>query len=570
MTEGQAEEASWGEAANLPIEQTKELFVTMGKALRAFQLYDENNPVYQRFVQALSSALLGLWAEADSLTIAVEEERLTLEGIEIYRNTARAESLSFLLYKDGIRTLTFMKGLETETEMLLKVLNTARHARTDGDDLLTLLWEADLTNLRYRYVDLLAEGVALPEPGAGSTQQDMEEVLEEVAADGQLAEKQDAPQTVNRDDFNPTLYSLDPAEMERLKQEVKKEQDRDTRGAVLDALFDRLEEPNPPRQNEILDVLRVLLPAFLARGELGAATTALTELRRLEGVGPHFQPDQRNQAAALLNEASSPETVSELVRALEDGALTPSPTELGAFLANLRAGALGALLKASESVESRELQPILRKAVVNIAERNEMALVGLLASDDAQVAAAAARLVGQNKVSSAIDGLVELLYHGDASVRLAAVEAALVLRASTAAGPLQNVLLDSDSQVRIAAARALGELRYGPAAARLRQVIESKEIRTAEITERIAMFEAYGAIGDPAAFELLDKLLNAKGFLGRRESPEIRACAALALGKLQTPESRDSLVRASKDDDPVVRSAVGRAIRGQQDAESPR
>ena len=567
MTDGQGNDDSLTEGANLPIAQTKELFVTMGKALRAFQLYDENNPVYQRFVQALSSAFLGLWPEAESFTIAVEEERLTLEGIEVYRNTSRSESLSFLLYKDGVRTLTFMVGLENETERLLKVLNTARHARTDGDDLLTLLWEADLTCLRYRYVDLLAEGVELPEPGQGSTQEEMEEALEDAAADGQLSEKQDAPQSVNRDDFNPTLYSLDPAEMERLKQEVKKEHERDTRGAVIDALFDRLEEPNPVRQNEILDILRVLLPAFLARGELTAATVALTELRRLEGSGPHFEADQRNQVTALLNQASSPETVQELVRALEDGALDPSPAELGAFLANLRAGALGALLKASENVESRELQPILREAVINIAERNEMALVGLLANDDPQIAAAAARLVGQNKVGAAIDGLVELLYHGDAPVRLAAVEAALALRASTAAGPLQNVLLDADPEVRVAAARALGELKYGPAAARLRQVIESKEIRNAEITERIAMFEAYGAIGAPDAFELLDKLLNAKGFLGRRESPEIRACAALALGKLKSAESRESLIRASKDDDPVVRSAVGRAIRGQQDSE---
>ncbi len=568
MTDGQENDNSLIEGANLPIAQTKELFVTMGKALRAFQLYDENNPVYQRFVQALSSAFVGLWPESESFTIAVEEERLTVEGIEVYRNPSRSESLSFLLYKDGLRTLTFMTGLEAEIEPLLKVLNTARHARSDGDDLLTLLWEADLTCLRYRYVDLLAEGVELPEPGAGSTQEVLEGALEDAAAEGQLSEKQEeSPQSVSKDDFNPTLYALDPAEMERLKQEVKKEQERDTRGAVIDALFDRLEEPNPPRQNEILDIFRVLLPAFLSRGELTAATVTLTELRRLEGSGSHFEADQRNQVTTLLNQASSHETVQELVRALEDGALDPTPAELGAFLANLRSGALGALLKASENVESRELQPILREAVVNIAERNEMALVGLLANDDPQIVAAAARLVGQNKVGGAIDGLVELLYHGEAPVRLAAVQAALALRASTAAGPLQNVLLDSDPEVRVAAARALGELRYGPAAARLRQVIESKEIRNSDITERIAMFEAYGAIGSPDAFGLLDKLLNSKGFLGRREAPEIRACAALALGKLKTPQSRESLIRASKDDDPVVRSAVGRAIRGQQDAE---
>ena len=40
----------------LPVAPVKELFVTFSKALRAFQLYDENNPVYQRFVSALHHA----------------------------------------------------------------------------------------------------------------------------------------------------------------------------------------------------------------------------------------------------------------------------------------------------------------------------------------------------------------------------------------------------------------------------------------------------------------------------------------------------------------------------------
>ncbi|HSG47333.1 MAG TPA: hypothetical protein VLA43_05870, partial [Longimicrobiales bacterium] len=123
----------------IPVAQIGEFFVTLGKALRAFQLYDENNPVYQRFVQALSTAFLGLWEELDELHVLVDEERLTVEGEEVYRNATRSESLAFLLYKDGIRSLTFRPGIEEESKTFLKVLNQARLARADGDDLVTLL-----------------------------------------------------------------------------------------------------------------------------------------------------------------------------------------------------------------------------------------------------------------------------------------------------------------------------------------------------------------------------------------------------------------------------------------------
>ena len=63
--------------------------------------------------------------------------------------------------------------------------------------------------------------------------------------------------------------------------------------------------------------------------------------------------------------------------------------------------------------------------------------------------------------------------------------------------------------------------------------------------------------------KLLDGFLNGRGFLGRKESGEIRACAALALGKMKAPEATAALEKAAEEQDPVVRSAVSRALRGE-------
>jgi HEAT repeat protein len=46
-----------------------------------------------------------------------------------------------------------------------------------------------------------------------------------------------------------------------------------------------------------------------------------------------------------------------------------------------------------------------------------------------------------------------------------------------------------------------------------------------------------------------------------KERPEVRACAAMALGKLKLPEAREILQRASEDKELVVRNAVSRALR---------
>lgn len=570
------EGGGWSDVADAPVARVRELFVVLGKAFRAFQLYDENNPVRQRFVESLRQAFLGLWTEVDRLVLTVDEERIVLAGQEVYRGETRGDSLAFLFFKDGVREITFLPGVEgEELDRFLGVLQRARKLLPEGDDLLTVLWEEDLQYFQYQYVDFLAEGVELPEPGAGNSQQDLQNVLQGEMEEGaeeeeeqpgkpQQAADEPAPQTVNKDDFNPTLYSLDPKELEAMKAELHKELHRDLRGDVLSALFDRLEEPeSPERQSEILGILGTLLPNFLSRGALTAATRVLEELRKLEALPGTFDEERLAQSRALLDEVSAPDAIGELIQALYDGSIRATPQQLAVFLRFLRAGALQPLLRASETVEHKELQAVLRAAVKGIAERNRGAVVRLLSEADAIVASGAARLAGDMQIAEAGPSLAGLLAHPDAQVRLAAVEAAVSLKASTAAGALQHTLDDPEREVRIAAARALGVLRYGPAVKRLSEILESKEIRAADISEKVAFFEAYGLVAGERGVDMLDKLLNSKGFLGKREPSEIRAAAALALGKVPGGAARNALSKAANEEDPVVRSAVNRAMRSE-------
>jgi HEAT repeat protein len=550
------------------------LLVTLAKTFRAYQLYDENNPVRRRFGEQLKTELAALWQLADKLVLRVDEDHMYLGQVAIYHSESRNDSLAFLFFKDGIREIKLLPGLETEElERFLGVLQKARKLVPEGDDLLTVLWEADLRFFEYQYVDLLAEGVAMPEAGPGNSPSEMQaahdaeraEVAEEQQRPGvAAAEAQPKPQTVRQDDFNPTLYALDKREMDHLRAEYQKELKRDTRADVLNALFDRLEEPHSrARQSEILKILYTLLPNFLSRGALVAATSVLEELRRLEADPKIFDEQRVAESRQILDRISAPEAIEELIKALFDGTIRASAAQLGSFLQFLRAGALAPLLRASETVEHKELQAVLRRAVQGIAGRNRAAAIKLLEQSDPILAAGAARLAGEMQLTEAGPSLAHLLSHADASVRLAAVEAAVTLKASTAAGALEETLGDPERDVRIAAARALGSLRYRPAAQALARIVRGKEIRAADITEKVAIFQAYGTIAEAEGLGLLDGLLNGKGFLGKREPTEIRAAAALALGQIPGTEARAVLMKASQDEDAVVRSNVNRVLRSE-------
>jgi len=57
-------------------------------------------------------------------------------------------------------------------------------------------------------------------------------------------------------------------------------------------------------------------------------------------------------------------------------------------------------------------------------------------------------------------------------------------------------------------------------------------------------------------------MLNGKSMFGRREDPELRACAAIALGRVKSGNAQDVLRKSANDKDVIVRNAVAKALRG--------
>jgi HEAT repeat protein len=553
--------------------EVADLLAMLIKAVRARTLYQENNPVYQRFITALVQGLRQFWDRSDSLFLTVEEGGFRWSGTLIPGGQGR-DTLPFLFYKDGIRSLTFLPGFEEEVLGFLDVIRRAREVDPEGDDLVTLLWEREFGCLQYGAVDLLAESVPLEEPeerqlppidvsmlraDAGAAGAAGEVQTGEAAPEAYPAAQQ---QGVSREDFEDTLYFLDDSELQALRDELDRELSRDLKADVLHALFDRLEDGAPARQTEILGVLRQMLPIFLSRGELAISAVVVRELEQLLAREDTLAPDQRAAADALLDQLSEPVVLEQLIQSLEHGGINPAAADLSLFLSRLRPAALPVLVEATESVMLPWLRALLATAMERLAAEHGDALVALLDAPSARGAAGAAKLAGRLRIAAAAEPLRRLLAHGDAAVRLAAVDALYALRTGASIEALQDALDDADREVRMAAARGLGALRFAPARSRFAALMQGRTLREADLTERIAFFEAYGAVGGAEAVDLLDRLLNGRGgLLSRRQPPELRACAALALGKVETPAARSALEKAAADPDNVVRSAVQRALR---------
>ena len=542
---------------------------TMGKALRAYVMYQANNPVFQRFQKELHESLAGLWTEGDVLELVVTEKGFRYAGKTFAVGGAR-DNLAFAFYKDGIRSLKILPGFEEEVGSFLDAVNRAMRREDDADDLITVLWEEDFAALQYGYVDLLMDGVSIPQ----SAQQEptaieggvVGEVEEEAAAEEAAAQSGAtgamSPQGLSREDFDETLYFLDQAEMAQLQTEVEIEMERDVRKDVLNALFDRLEEPEyPERQAEILDIMNQLLPLLLSSGDLKEAARVLDELDQMANKERVFSDKLRERVEQLFERLSDPEVLEQFVQAIEDGAVSPHDEDVNLFFSRLRADAMPILIRFAELSENSAVTKRLNSAVDGLAARYPEQVNELLRSDEPVVVTGAARVAGRVGLAKAVEGLEEALHHPDRDVRMATVNALVSIRLTPALQALLVALDDDDRDVRMAAVNALGAVRFASARDVLRDHVHGKRIKDADLTEKMAFFEAYGAIGGNKAVQELDDLLNSKGFLGRRNPTEMRACAALGLGQAATPEAKAALEKARNDDDPVVKNAVIRAMK---------
>lgn len=551
--------------APAPIE---ELMRTMVKAVRAQQLYLPNNPMHRSAIDALRSSFASVWKETDELRLAVAETALTWLGSPVLSEAAKSsDNLAWLFYKDGIREIVFLKGIEeTDIVAFLEIVGRARKATVDDDDLVTMLWEADLSTVKYRYVDLLMGVGAVGDevlPGAGSVSGPTASPDDVRAGTETAVAEATATGVVNMADFDATLHFLDQTEVDYLNEEIAREYAQDLRVNIVAALLDVFEQqPIEAVREEILDDLETMLAYMLASGSFRGVGYLLVETAAAAARSSDLSPELRTRISGLSDRLSSPDAVEELLESLNDAATLPATAELAALFDQLRPSALGTVFSWLPRVRSDELRALVNAAAGRLAAQNVTELVKLLQSSDDVVSNEAIRRTGTIKAQAAVLALGKIVNEPDSKRRLLAAQALADIGSPGALQAIERCLVDPDRDVRILAARALGAKSYRPVLARLGPIINGKEIRERDVTEKTAFFECYAAVSGDACIPQLDAILNGKGFFGRREDSDTRAAAAIALGRVGTDSARESLRTAAGEKDAVVRNAVARALRG--------
>jgi hypothetical protein len=539
----------------------EEVLRVFGRAVRAHQLYLHNNPTYLKAVETARAAFAPVWQHTEELVLEVSDTQIRWAGRVVLNEPDKTtDALPWVLYKDGIRELRLLKEVEAQELVgLIEVITRVRKALHDEDDLLTILWEREFHFIRYRYVDMSVDGVAPLDPSDASQAERLvdpsqlrEPPTEEVLPTG----------VVSVDDFNTTLYFLEEKEIEYLRSAIQREYASELRTNVVAALLDTYEQQiDPTVREEIAGVLDILLVNLLTAGQLGAVATLLREVMVTADRARSIEDTQRARLQQLADRLSDAEALAQLLQSIDERVDSIGQKELNDLFDQLRVQALGTIFQWLGRVQNPRVRAQLETSAARLAGTHTSELIRLIGSADRDISLEAVRRAGAMRAPAAVPALGRLVQSTEAEVRLVAVQALAEIGSPGSLQQLERTLDDVSRDVRVASLRAFAARMHKPALNRLESLIKDQKVQGADLTEKMAVFEAYGAMCGDAGVAMLDGILNGRGLFGKRGDPELRACAAMALGKISSPTAQAALLKAGNDKEILVRNAVNRGLR---------
>jgi HEAT repeat protein len=496
----------------------------------------------------------------DQLILHVTEDGLVWEGHLVLEEDNKGDSISWVLFKDGVRGVVFEPSVEDEELVrFLGAIHQTRNLPEDADDdLLTLLWHEDFQYIKHDYIEV---GLDDQRPLEHSDLHEKAPPLNIVREEAQQEAKRPEG-IVNIDDFDSTLYFLDDNEIQYLNAEVEREYNQDLRRIVISALFDVLElQHDQTGYDEIVTILEDFIPYLLGAGDFQSVAYILQELQVVIERSERLGPEHRERLATFPTKLSEPEALDQLLQTLDDAHVHPTEEDLGALFSEFQPKALDTILAWLPRLLNERAKDLLARATDQLAIAHPAAVKRSLHSEDRTVVLGGLGLVTRLKLTTLGPDLGTLTSHEDTDVREALVDALATVATPSAFTQLEQLLDDGDREVRIAAARTLGAKHHGGALHKVEAAVMGKALRNADLTEKRAFYEAFGILAGKDGVARLAAIGLGQGLLKRKTDPETRACAAMAMGKTKSADARAALEKLVRDKEPIVRNAAEKALK---------
>jgi tetratricopeptide (TPR) repeat protein len=553
----------------------RDLTSALIKAIKAFRFYPPDNPTLKGFLDQVLNKFRFFLNKYQSFVMKVGEYNLSFKGKILYENRDVKTSIAFLVYKDGLREIRFMKGLEEwEVQGIIDIFKQSESINQLEDDIVTLMWERDFVHISFMATDEFLEEtpVIIPDnvdqfrenlifkPVAHQVEVDLSEEGsgEGVDLDALLSKGIEEPLPFVAD---RRVYFLTPDEVEGLRKDVEAETDPVFVFNIMDILFEilALEKEQEPYQDAINTLIKVL-DAFLTLGDF---TKAADLLKRVYIILKTYdlQDWQIEGIRKIIIEAGEEVRIDRIGRVLEkeEGRLE----DVNAYLSILQKNSIKPLIKLLGELKNSKTRRVFCDALPEIGKNAVEVFTPFIDDRRWYLVRNIVYILGRIGKEQSLPYIQKALNHEDLRVKREAIQALGLIGGQKAIGILVRALTDEDVRIRCMAAINLGKGGKKAGLVPLLEVVQSKDFYKKEPAEIKAFFNAIGMVGSNEAIPVLQQLLERKSWFGRGKTDEVRMGAAEAIGRIGTPEAKAILEAGKNSKDESLRDACTHALRSQ-------
>jgi HEAT repeat protein len=560
----------------------RDLTKTFLKAIKAFRFYPPENPALKSFQELLPKKFQFFLNKYNSFIFQIGEYTLSYKGKVLYENWDVKTSLAFLFYKDGLRELRFMKGLEEEEILgLIDIIVRCDNINKLEDDFITLIWEKDFNHISYLATDEFLEEMPVYIPdNVDQFRKDLvfKPIAHEVEVD---FSENDLEEEVNLDEAlskmieelhsfvsNRSVYSLTPEEVEKLRKDVEEEIKPTYVLDIIDVIFEILgsEKEPEPYKNAVNTLIKVL-DAMLTLGEFRKAIDLVRRIYIFQKTY-ELRDWQLDIIRKFLVDAGDDQRIDRIGKLLEQEEGVPLE-EIHNYLVLLQRNAIKPLVRLLGERQKSKARRVICDALSEIGKNAPELFVSYMDDPRWYLVRNITYILGRIGKEESLPYIQKAFNHEDPRVRREAIQALGLIGGAKAVGLLVKCLKDGDSRIRTMAALHLGKVGKKAALEPLLEIVLSKDFQKRGSEEIKGFFDAIGIMGSSReSILVLRQLLERKSWLGRGKD-EIRVGAAQALATIGTPEVMAILESGKDSKDESIRNACLQALKSKPSVPHP-
>ncbi len=563
------------------LQKVESVLKFFAKAYSAMKIYPSGNPSTQHFFDSFAANMKKFLEEYEILLISIDESEFIYKEETVFLNEEKKTSLPFLFFKDGMRELSFHKGLEKkELQDFLMTIKKESDLPPEDSDIANALWAKDFAHIRCFVLDEFLQSnpggeeetgfeVDKEELSTGKivlTPQDTAELHQRSMALGLSSSVAGEKEEENKHDpdhiiLPSQLAALGKDESPEIHSMLEECRSVSRLSEMVNLLFEILFlEERLDRFVAILDVLEQCFKEVVYKSNFAQACLILNRVQELkEAISGEFE-EKIKLLEKIHQEAKSESSMANLKKLFLRGEIK----DFDSFLQYLKLLGPVTLSLAADIWEcSRE--PVVRLKASNflfeMGNRDIDSLVSLVRPERLSLTKEIISLLGRIGEGRVLPYLGRYVDHPHKSIRLEIIQALRKINDESANKIMLKFLTDEEGEVRTLA--AIG-LEYDENQMTLDAVIElakKKDFKERGKMEKKSLLKFLASSRNKKVYEVLRSLLRKARFFAKAKMNETCLCAVSALETIATPEAVKILKEGTKIWNKKIRRACRLSLR---------